>query len=146
VTTTYDALGRAVERGNNGTYTQVVYSPTGDKLAFMNGQAVQQYFIPLAAGMKAVYNGSGGAGALQFFRHVDWLKPAQPRKGGLSARLKSCPDTCPPKSKFSGSVGKIRNPAEGSGVSHLTRPMAVDANWPGPRFARSAFALLRFLR
>jgi RHS repeat-associated protein len=35
----------------------------------MNGSTVKQYFVPLVAGMKAVYNGSG----LQYYRHSDWL-------------------------------------------------------------------------
>ena len=69
VTTAYDALGRAVERGNGSTYTQVVYSPTGDKLVFMNGQTVLKYIAPLAGGVQAVYTPAPPA----FWRHADWL-------------------------------------------------------------------------
>lgn len=69
VITLFDAFGRAVEQNHSGTYTQIVYSPSGNKFAFMNQQAVQQYVLPLAAGMKAVFNAAG----LQFFRHSDWL-------------------------------------------------------------------------
>src|SRR5271170_8054355 len=69
VQTTFDAFGRAVEQNNGGAHKQIVYSPSGAKFAFMNGQTVQQYFAPLAAGVTAVYNGSG----LAYYRHADWL-------------------------------------------------------------------------
>jgi RHS repeat-associated protein len=69
VTVTYDALGRVVESNNGGTYTQTVYTPGGGKFAHMNGTAVQQYYLPLAGGLTAVYNGGG----LQYYRHADWL-------------------------------------------------------------------------
>ncbi len=66
---TYDALGRAIEQNRSGTYTQILYSPVGQKFALMNGSTVKQYFVPLAGGMQAVYNSSG----LQYYRHSDWL-------------------------------------------------------------------------
>ena len=69
---TYDAFGRAVEQYNNNNdnaYTQTVYSPNGSLYAIMNGTTVQKYFVPLAAGMQAIYNGSG----LQYYRYSDWL-------------------------------------------------------------------------
>ncbi len=69
VTITYDALGRAVEMNNNGSYTQFVYSPTGQKFAYMNSQSVQKYIVPLTGGVQAVYNASG----FQYVRHADWL-------------------------------------------------------------------------
>ncbi len=69
VQTTYDALGRAVEQNRSGTYTQILYSPVGQKFGLMNGSTVKQYFVPLAGGMQAVYNSSG----LQYYRHSDWL-------------------------------------------------------------------------
>jgi RHS repeat-associated protein len=62
----YDALGRAVDMGSAG---QIVYDASGNKFAYMNGQTVQKYMVPLAAGLQAVYNASG----LQYYRHVDWL-------------------------------------------------------------------------
>ncbi len=34
-----------------------------------SGQTLQQYTLPLAAGVQAVYNSSG----LQYYRHADWL-------------------------------------------------------------------------
>jgi len=70
VQTSFDAFGRAMEQNRNGTYTQIVYSPTGQKFAFMNGATLQQYIVPMVAGMQAVYNNSG----LQYYRHADWLQ------------------------------------------------------------------------
>ena len=69
VQTTYDAFNRAVLQNRSGAYTEIVYSPSGQKFAFMNGQTVQHYFVPLAGGVQAVYNSSG----LQYYRHSDWL-------------------------------------------------------------------------
>ena len=69
VSLTYDALGRMVEQNRGGTYTQVVYSPSGAKLAQMNGQSLQKAFVPLPGGGTAVYTGTG----LAYYRHPDWL-------------------------------------------------------------------------
>ncbi|HKW87404.1 MAG TPA: RHS repeat-associated core domain-containing protein [Candidatus Acidoferrales bacterium] len=70
VAVTYDALGRVVEQNKSGTYTEIVYAPTGNKLALMNGvSTLKQAFVPLPAGATAVYN----AGGLQYYRHPDWL-------------------------------------------------------------------------
>ena len=48
-----------------------VYSPTGQKLALMNGSTVVRAFILLPGGGSAVY-ASGTTGPL-FYRHSDWL-------------------------------------------------------------------------
>jgi RHS repeat-associated protein len=69
VNLTYDALGRMVEQNRSGTYTQIVYAPTGGKLALMGGQALQKAFVPLSGGATAVYTSSG----LVYYRHSDWL-------------------------------------------------------------------------
>ena len=66
---TYDALGRMVEQNRSGSYTQIVYSPTGGKLALMNGQTLQKAFVALPTGATAVYTASG----LAYYRHADWL-------------------------------------------------------------------------
>jgi RHS repeat-associated protein len=72
----YDALGRAVEQAkgsacttNPTSSTEIVYSPSGAKLALMNGSALVKAFVPLPGGVTAVYNSSG----LQYYRHPDWL-------------------------------------------------------------------------
>ena len=62
----YDAFGREVE-GNSSA--QVVYGPSGGKLAVMSGSTLTKAFIPLPGGGQAVYNSSG----LQYYRHPDWL-------------------------------------------------------------------------
>ena len=67
--TIYDAFGRAVETNYNGTYTHILYGPSGQKFAFLRGQSVLLYTVPLAGGVQAVYNASG----LQYYRHADWL-------------------------------------------------------------------------
>ena len=49
--------------------TEIVYSPSGSKLALMNGSSLIKAFVPLPGGAEAVYNSSG----LQYYRHADWL-------------------------------------------------------------------------
>ncbi len=73
---TYDALGRAVEKDTGSacttsptTSTEIVYGPSGAKLALMNGSSLVKAFVPLPGGAQAVYNSSG----LQYYRHPDWL-------------------------------------------------------------------------
>jgi RHS repeat-associated protein len=69
VTLTYDALGRMVEQARSGTFTQIVYGPTG-KFALMNGQTLMKGFAPLPGGGSAVYT-PGVSPA--YYRHSDWL-------------------------------------------------------------------------
>jgi RHS repeat-associated protein len=68
-TLTYDAFGRMVEKAVSTTYTQIVYSPLGKKVAVMSGQTMQQGFIPLPTGSTAVYTPAG----LAYYRHADHL-------------------------------------------------------------------------
>jgi RHS repeat-associated protein len=70
---TYDALGSMVELNRSGTYTEIVYTPSGDKLALMNGQSLLRAFVPLPGGATAVYTNSG----LDHYRHSDWLGSAR---------------------------------------------------------------------
>jgi RHS repeat-associated protein len=72
----YDALGRAVEQAKGSacntsptSSTQIVYAPSGAKLALMNGSSLVKAFVPLPGGAQAVYNSSG----IQYYRHPDWL-------------------------------------------------------------------------
>src|SRR5262249_38351536 len=69
VNLTYDALGRMIEQARGSSFTEIVYSPTGYKLALMNGQTLQKAFCPLPSGATAVYTSSG----LTYYRHSDWL-------------------------------------------------------------------------
>lgn len=66
---TYDALGRMVEQNRSSVYSQIVYAPSGGKLAIMNGTTLTKAFVPLSGGSFAVYNSSG----LEYYRHSDWL-------------------------------------------------------------------------
>lgn len=66
---TYDALGRMVEQNKSGVYSEIVYTPTGSKLAIMNAQSLLKGFVSLPGGSAAVYNSSG----LAYYRHSDWL-------------------------------------------------------------------------
>ncbi|HZL70333.1 MAG TPA: hypothetical protein VFC29_23715 [Candidatus Limnocylindrales bacterium] len=45
VQTTFDAFGRALELNHNGTYTQMVYTPSGWRHTVMNGQALSSGWI-----------------------------------------------------------------------------------------------------
>jgi RHS repeat-associated protein len=69
VSVAYDALNRMVEQNRSGTYSEIVYSPRGAKLAIMNGQSLTKAYVPLPAGSMAVYNTSG----LAYYRHSDWV-------------------------------------------------------------------------
>ena len=69
VTVSYDALNRPMAEQRNGTWTSIVYSPSGEKFALMNGATVQKFFIPLAGGLQAVYNFN----ELQYYCHSDRL-------------------------------------------------------------------------
>ena len=104
VTATYDALGRMVEQNKSGTYYQIVYAPTGGKLAIMNGQTVQKQFVPLPAGATAVYASSG----LSYYRHPDWLD---------SSRLSSTPSR---GVYFDGAYAPFGEPYSQSGTTDLS--------------------------
>ncbi|HXQ27062.1 MAG TPA: RHS repeat-associated core domain-containing protein [Candidatus Acidoferrales bacterium] len=69
VNVTYDALGSVVEQNRSGAYTEIVYTPAGDKLALMTGSTLQKGFVPLTGGTMAVYNSTG----LAYYRHSDWI-------------------------------------------------------------------------
>ena len=63
----YDALARAVEEDKGSacntsptSSAEIVYSPSGAKLALMNGSSLTKAFVPLPGGASAVYNASGG--------------------------------------------------------------------------------------
>jgi RHS repeat-associated protein len=69
---TNDALGRMVEQDRSGSYTDIVYAPSGAKLALMTGTTTltfQKGYVPLTGGTMAVYNSSG----LAYYRHSDWV-------------------------------------------------------------------------
>jgi RHS repeat-associated protein len=69
VSLTYDAVGRMVEQNKSGVNYQIVYAPTGGKLAIMNSSTLQKAFVSLPGGSRAVYTSSG----LTYYRHSDWI-------------------------------------------------------------------------
>ena len=69
VSVSYDALGRMVEQNRSSVYTQIAYSPTGQKLALMSGQNLQKATVPLSGSALAIYNSSG----LLYYAHPDRL-------------------------------------------------------------------------
>ena len=69
VSLTYDAFDRMVEQSVGGTYSEIVYSPAGVKLALMHGTTLTKAFVPLPGGATAVYTSSG----LAYYRHTDHL-------------------------------------------------------------------------
>ncbi|HXN73876.1 MAG TPA: RHS repeat-associated core domain-containing protein [Candidatus Acidoferrales bacterium] len=70
---TYDALGRMAEQNKGGAFSQIVYTPQGNKFALMNGQTLGKAFVPLPGGSQAVYTPSG----LAYYRHADWVGSAR---------------------------------------------------------------------
>jgi RHS repeat-associated protein len=66
---TYDALGRMVERHFSGGYNQLLYAPSGAKLAMLSGQALNFALVPLASGAIAEYH----SGPTIYYHHSDWL-------------------------------------------------------------------------
>ncbi len=69
VAATYDGLGRMVEQARGTSYTEIVYSPTGEKLALMNGQTQTKAFVPLPGGTQVKYTGT----TISTYRLPDWL-------------------------------------------------------------------------
>jgi RHS repeat-associated protein len=101
---TYDVFGRAVEQQRGSSYTQIVYDPSGGKLALMNGQLLNKAFVPLPGGDTAVYTPSG----LAYYRHTDWLG---------SSRL----DSTPARSMFSSTAyAPYGENYDGSGATDLS--------------------------
>jgi RHS repeat-associated protein len=69
VALTFDAADRIVEQNRSGTLTEIVYAPTGQKFAVMNGATLKKAFVALPGNAAAVYTSAG----LDHYRHSDWL-------------------------------------------------------------------------
>jgi RHS repeat-associated protein len=113
ISLTYDAMGRQVEQGSGGNYTQTVYGPGGQKLALMNGQTLQKAFVPLPGGATAVYTSVPVSGEtteveLSYYRHPDWLG---------SSRFASTPTQTMYSSTSYGPFGEAYN---GEGATDLS--------------------------
>ncbi len=61
-----------VEQNNGGSYTEIAYALTGEKLALMSGQSLQKAFVSLAGGAEITQEGETGCRNPTVFR-VRWL-------------------------------------------------------------------------
>jgi len=133
VSLAYDALGRMAEQNRSGVYTQIVYAPTGEKLALMNGQTLQKAFVPLPGGGTAVYAASG----LSYYRHSDWLGSS--RLASTHARtVYSSTAYAPFGEPYAQSgtadlsfTGQNQDTVGGS-YDFLAREYAIQGRWPSP--------------
>jgi RHS repeat-associated protein len=133
VNLTFDALGRMVEQNRSGTYTEIVYSPSGARLALMSGASLQKGYVPLTGGSMVVYNSTG----LAYYRHSDWIG---------SSRLAS---TSTRTVYFDGAYGPFGEPYAQSGTNDLSftgmnqdtvsnlydfaaREYGIQGRWPSP--------------
>ena len=64
-----------VEQNKSSTYYEIVYAPTGAKLAILNGATLQRAFVPLTGGSQAVYTSSGLA---TIDTRIGWVARALP--------------------------------------------------------------------
>jgi RHS repeat-associated protein len=133
VSLTFDALGRMVEQSTSGAYTQIVYGPTGSKLALMSGQSLTKAFVPMPGGATAVYNSSG----LAYYRHADWLG---------TSRFASTPSRTMYGDVAYGPFGEVyaqagttdlsftgqNSDTAGGSYDFLSREYSIQGRWPSP--------------
>ncbi len=81
-TVTHDAFGRVAEYANGSTIRQLLYGPSGAKIARMNGQTLDTAWVPLPGGAIADYHSSG----FNAYGYADWLGTT--RLGSTSSRTK----------------------------------------------------------
>ncbi len=94
------------EQNRSGTYTQIVYAPSGQKLASMNASTLQKAYIPLLGNGMAVYTSSG----LSYYRHSDWLS---------SSRFASTP-TAPTRMYWDTAYARFGEPYAQSGSADVS--------------------------
>jgi RHS repeat-associated protein len=133
VTLTYDALGRMVEQNRSGAYTEFVYSPTGGKLALMNGQTLYRGLITLPSGGQAVYNSSG----LYYYAHSDHLGSL--RLGSTPSRTLEFDLAHAPFGEIYASSGTLHPAFTGQRQDTVTglydfpeREYSTQGRWPSP--------------
>jgi RHS repeat-associated protein len=129
----YDAFSRTVDQSQSTVHTQVIYSPTGTKLALMNGATLKKAFIPLPGGAAAVYNSSG----LQYYGHPDHLRST--RLGSTSSRTMSFDLAYAPFGEIYASSGPIdpgftghRQDTVGGLYDFEARQYSNQGRWPSP--------------
>jgi RHS repeat-associated protein len=134
---TFDALDRMVEQNRSGTYTQIVYAPTGDKLALMSGQSLSKAFVPLPGQATAVYTSSG----LDHYRHSDWLGSARltssPTRTVLSTSAyapfgEPYAQTGTADLSFTGQNADTTSTSTSEDYDFLSREYSIQGRWPSP--------------
>ena len=145
VNMTYDALARMVEQNRSGSYTELIYSPTGDKLAFMTGQTLQKARVKLPGNASALYTSAG----LSSYRHPDWLGSV--RLGSTTARAMYSDVAYAPFGEPYAQAGAtdysfagMDQDSVGGDYDAAEREYSTQGRWPSPdpsgsRFARVAF-------
>jgi RHS repeat-associated protein len=68
---TYNALGQVVEMNNTGTITDIVYTPSGRRLAYYVNGSLAGFTIDLPGGLRA--GGQTSGAGVQAYSHPDWL-------------------------------------------------------------------------
>jgi RHS repeat-associated protein len=122
-----------VEENRSGAYTQIVYTPSGAKLALMNGSTLQKGFVPLTGGSMAVYNSSG----LAYYRHSDWAGSS--RFASTPSRTMYSDSAYAPFGEPYAQVGTTDSSFTGMNqdtVSNLydfaAREYGIQGRWPSP--------------
>jgi RHS repeat-associated protein len=133
VSLTFDALDRMIEQNRSGAYTQIVYDPSGAKLALMNGQSLVKAFVPLPGQATAVYTSNG----LDHYRHSDWLGSARltssPSRAFLSSTAYAPFGESYAQSGSSDLSFTGQNPDTVSGdYDFLAREYSNQGRWPSP--------------
>ena len=133
VNITYDALLRMAEQNRSGVFTEIVYGPTGDKLAFMNGSTLQRARIKLPGNASALYTGAG----LNYYRHPDWLGSI--RLGSTTARAMYADVAYAPFGEPYAQAGAadysfsgLEQDTVASDYDAAAREYSIQGRWPSP--------------
>ncbi len=132
---TFDALDRMVEQNRSSVYTQIVYAPTGGKLALMTGQTLKNVFVNLPGKAAAVYTSAG----LDHYRHSDWLGSARLTSSPSRTYLYSVayapfgetygqPNSGTPDPSFTGQ----NSDTVSEDYDFLAREYSTQSRWPSP--------------
>jgi RHS repeat-associated protein len=130
---TFDAFDRAIEKNVSGTYTEMVFAPTGDKLALMNGHALTTGFVPLPGQATAVYTSAG----LDHYRHSDWLGSARLTSSPSQAYISSVAyapfgETYASSGTTDPSFTGMDPHTVSTDYDFLYRPYSTQGRWPTP--------------
>lgn len=139
VSLTYDALGRMVEQNRLGIYTQITYSPFGQKFALMNNQTLKKALVPLSGKNLVVYSSSG-----LYYGHPDSLGSI--RLGTTSSRTLSFDTAYAPFGETYASTGTLdpsytgkandtssyRQDTDAALYDFPLREYSTEGRWPNP--------------